>query len=151
MPWSPMLHSVETFNLTDNVSAEQWSLNRMFAASIYEITYPNFDPVLPPFYPGDHDLQVSTPPETVSHFQDIAHRFDMQPPLDFPLLGLSQPIATVLTSVQHVSQVSAYPTCLHLQLGLTMLTACTTGCLISYSRHFADHPDTNVYVTFTST
>ena len=76
--------------------------------AIYEVPFPEVDPVLPPFFPSDHGLQV------VSHFQDLGPAYEHPPPLYLVSLGLTPPIATILNSVQHVSQLvpkwNSYPT-----------------------------------------
>lgn len=80
--------------------------------AIYELPFPKLDPVLTPFPLRDHGLFV--PPTVTSHFQDIELAHEEPPPLDFSIMDLLQPIATILNSVQHVSQLvpvhSAYPT-----------------------------------------
>lgn len=98
----------------------------MFVVAIYEIPFPNIDPVLPPFFPRDHNLSYS-PPSIISHFQDIGPAHEEPTPLDLLLFGLTQPIATALNSVQHVSQLvpthSTYPTAAN---SLTILTRLCT-------------------------
>jgi Fungal specific transcription factor domain len=80
----------------------------MFVVAIYEVPFPEIDPVLPPFFPGDHGLKV------ISHFQDFGPTYEYPPPLDLVSLGLTPSIATILNSVQHVSQLvpawHGYPT-----------------------------------------
>ena len=81
-------------------------------AAMYEVPFPALDPILPPFFPSDHNLVLS--PRVISHFEDIGPTYQEPPPLDLPSLGLSEPIASILTSVQHISQLTtstnaAYP------------------------------------------
>jgi hypothetical protein len=94
---------------------------RIFVVAIYEVPFPEIDPVLPPFFPGDHGLQV------ISHFQDFGPTYEHPPPLDLISLGLTPPIATILNSVQHVSQLvptwHGYPTA---STHLVMLTRMCT-------------------------
>lgn len=84
------------------------NLCRMFAAATYEVSFPDVDPVLPSFFPADHGLQVA------SHFQDFGPTYEHPPPLDLVSLDITPPIATILNSIQHVSQLvpswNGYPT-----------------------------------------
>src|SRR3954468_19358623 len=93
----------------------------MFVVAIYEIQYPNFDPVLPPFFPAEHNLSLAP----VSHFEDFAPKYEHPIPLDLLALGLLEPIATIMKSVQHVSQLipkfSSYPTAATSQVILTRM------------------------------
>jgi len=72
----------------------------VFAVTVYEVSYPELDPVLPPFFPGDHGL-VS--PYISSCFDDIAPGSSDPPSVKYASLGLHQ----------HVSQLvptqNAYP------------------------------------------
>jgi hypothetical protein len=70
----------------------------MFVVATYEVPFPVIDPILPPFFPIDHGLEL------VSHFQDFGPARSIPPPLDLVALGVTSPIATILDSVQHVSQ-----------------------------------------------
>jgi hypothetical protein len=74
-----------------------------------EVPFPSLDSVLPPFLPADHNLTIVT-----SHFEDIGPLHDEPPALDLVSLGLAEPIASIMNSVQHVSQLvpthDAYPT-----------------------------------------
>jgi hypothetical protein len=85
----------------------------MFVVAHYEVPFPSLDP-LPPFFPSDHNLRHSPPQLVTSHFQDIDPSHSNLPPLDLVSLGVTQPIATILASVQHVSQLvptfNSYPT-----------------------------------------
>jgi hypothetical protein len=93
----------------------------MFVVAIYEVPYPEVDPILPPFFPIDHGLQV------VSHFQDLGPAHAQPPPLDLVALGVAPPIATIINSIQHVSQLvprwNTYPA---VKTHLTMLTRMCT-------------------------
>lgn len=91
----------------------------MFVVAIYEIPFPNLDPFLPPFLPSKHNL---------SHFQDFGPPTHESPlPLDLVNLGVVQPIALILNSVQHVSQLvpafSSYPTAATSMVILTRMCA----------------------------
>jgi hypothetical protein len=78
----------------------------MFVVSLYENDFPVLDPMLP--------ISIDDPTSTVSHFEDIAPIHTEPPEPDLPLMGLKEPITSILRSVQHVSQVvpssAAYPT-----------------------------------------
>lgn len=80
----------------------------MFVTAIYEVPYPEVDPILPLFFPVDHGLQI------VSHFQDLGPAYAQPPPLDLVALGVARPVATIIKSIQHVSQLvpkwNGYPT-----------------------------------------
>jgi hypothetical protein len=86
----------------------------MFVVAHYEVPFPSLDPLLPPFFPSDHNLRHSPPQPVTSHFQDIDPSNSTPPPLDLVSLGVTQPIATVLASIQHISQLvptfDSYPT-----------------------------------------
>jgi hypothetical protein len=77
------------------------AISRMFVVAMYEIPFPELDPVLNPFFPGDHGLMS---PYAGSHFEDIAPGSSDPPSMKYAALGLIQPVASVLISVQHVSQ-----------------------------------------------
>jgi len=85
----------------------------MFVVAHYEVPFPSLDPLLPPFFPSDHNLRHSPPQLVTSHFQDIDPSHSNLPPLDLVSLGVTQPIATIL-AVQHVSRLvpafNSYPT-----------------------------------------
>ncbi|EPE27424.1 Zn2/Cys6 DNA-binding protein [Glarea lozoyensis ATCC 20868] len=72
----------------------------MFVVSMYESEYPPLDPELP-LYLG-----------SISQFEDIAPLHDQS--IDLTAMGLGEPVASVLISIQHVSQLvpssTAYPT-----------------------------------------
>lgn len=80
----------------------------MFVAAMYEVPYPEVDPVLRFFFPADQGLQI------VSYFQDFWATFDQPPPVDLVSLGITSSIATIMNSIQHVSQLvptwKGYPT-----------------------------------------
>lgn len=81
------------------------------AVAVYEVPYPDLDPQLPAFIPGEHGLGIPV----VSIFQDFGpEHVDPMPPLDLAALGVSPSIAVVVRSIQHVSQLvptsAAYPT-----------------------------------------
>jgi Fungal specific transcription factor domain len=80
----------------------------------YEVPFPDLDLVLPEFIPGDHDLTLPPAITVMSHFQDIGPTQEDPPPLDLLSLGLAPPLASIFTSIQHISQLvptfSAYPT-----------------------------------------
>jgi hypothetical protein len=86
----------------------------MFVVAHYEVPFPSLDPLLPPFFPSDHNLRHSPPQPVTSHFQDIDPSHSTPPPLDLVSLGVAQPIATILASIQHISQLvptfDSYPT-----------------------------------------
>ncbi|KAE9381979.1 hypothetical protein N431DRAFT_393715 [Stipitochalara longipes BDJ] len=81
----------------------------MFTVTSPHIPFPALDPILPPFFPSEHNLTLPT-----SHFSDIGPPSPSPPPLDVTSLGLAEPMASIMTSVQHVSQLvprhDAYPT-----------------------------------------
>lgn len=80
--------------------------------AIYEVPYPNLDSTLPPFIPAEHNLRSTS--DIISHFQDLGPVHEQPAPLDYITLGLTPPIASILNSVQHVSQLvpkhDSYPT-----------------------------------------
>jgi hypothetical protein len=76
----------------------------MFVVAHSEVLSPSLDPILPPFFPSDHNLRYSPSQLVTSHFQDIDPSQSNLPHLDLISLGVTQPIATILASVQHVSQ-----------------------------------------------
>lgn len=89
-------------------------MDRMFVVAHYEVRFPSLDPVLPPFFPSDHNLRHSPAQLVTSHFQDIGPSHSDPKPLDHVSLGVTQSITTILTSVQHISQLvptfDSYPT-----------------------------------------
>lgn len=86
---------------------------RMFVVSICEIQFPPLDPVLPPFFPAEHNLTAS-PPSVISHFDDMGPLHEEPPPVDLVSLGVEERIAAIINSLQHVSQLvpthTSYPT-----------------------------------------
>lgn len=91
----------------------------MFVVAIYESPFPNLDIVLSPFLPSEHNL---------SHFQDFGPPTHESPlPLDLVNLGVVKPIALILNSIQHVSQLvpvfSSYPTAETSKVMLTRMCA----------------------------
>ncbi|PMD31383.1 hypothetical protein L207DRAFT_641097, partial [Hyaloscypha variabilis F] len=83
----------------------------MFVVTSPHLPFPPLDSILPPFIPTDHNLTLPVP---LSHFSDLGPQALTPPPLDFTALHLAEPIASIMTSVQHVSQLvpthNAYPT-----------------------------------------
>jgi hypothetical protein len=83
----------------------------MFVVTSPHLPFPPLDPILPPFIPTDHNLTLPLP---LSHFSDIGPQPPTPPSLDLAALHLAEPIASIMTSVQHVSQLvpthNAYPT-----------------------------------------
>lgn len=73
-----------------------------------EVQFPSLDPTLPPFFPADHNLTLP-----ISHFEDMGPSHNEPPRLNFVSLGLAEPMASIMNSVQHVSQLVpthyAYP------------------------------------------
>jgi hypothetical protein len=86
----------------------------MFVVAHYEVPFHSLDPLFAPFFPSDHNFRHSPPQPVTSHFQGIDPPHSTPPPLDLVSLGVTQPIATILSSVQHVSQLiptfDSYPT-----------------------------------------
>jgi hypothetical protein len=86
----------------------------MFVVAHYEVQFPSLDLIFPPFFPSDHNLRDSPLQLVTSHFQDIDPSHPTPPQIDLVSLGVAQPIATILTSVQHISQLvptfDSYPT-----------------------------------------
>jgi hypothetical protein len=84
---------------------------RMFVVTSPHIPFPPLDPILPPFIPMDHNLTLPLP---LSHFSDLGPQRHTPPRLDLTALHLAEPIASIMASVQHVSQLvpthNAYPT-----------------------------------------
>lgn len=111
-------------SLEDCMEKQDTDQNRIFVAAMYEIPYPAFDRNLPAFVPHEHNLHLPRSPEPLhfhSHFSDIdpsplvsAAPQSKDLSIDFTALGLAHPIASVLTSIQHVSHLvptnEAYPT-----------------------------------------
>ena len=64
-----------------------------------EVKFPSLDPTLPPFFPANHNLTLP-----ISHFEDMGPAHDESPRLDPVSLGLAEPMASIMNSVQHVSQ-----------------------------------------------
>lgn len=103
---------------------------RTFAVAVYELPYPCFDPVLPEFYPSDHNLSLTENVQVNSHFQDIAPDLDNISLVtvntsDFGLIG---PIATACYSIQHIS--SLVPKHLEHPTASTSLVILTRICTI---------------------
>ncbi|KAF8857735.1 hypothetical protein BDZ45DRAFT_744067 [Acephala macrosclerotiorum] len=67
---------------------------------MYEVPYPDLDPELPAFVPGEYGLAVPV----VSIFQDLGTANAEPPQLDLDTLGVAPSAAVVVTSIQHVSQ-----------------------------------------------
>jgi hypothetical protein len=91
----------------------------MFVVAIYESPFPNLDPVLPQFQPSEHNF---------SHCQDFGPPTHESPlSMDLVNLGVVQPIALILNSVQHVSQLvpvfASYPTAETSKVMLTRMCA----------------------------
>jgi hypothetical protein len=86
---------------------------RMFVVSICETPFPPLDPVLPPFFPAEHNLTTS-PPSVISHFDDMGPLHEEPAPVDLISLGVEERIAAIINSLQHVSQLvpthNSYPT-----------------------------------------
>jgi len=103
---------------------------RAFAVALYEVPYPNLDPILPPFQPSDHGLISPSEDHLVSHFQEFGPQQESLQALEFQSLGVDQNVALVVNSVQHVSQLvptHSYPT------AFTSLVILTRMCnLLSY-------------------
>jgi hypothetical protein len=81
-------------------------VHRVFVVAIYEITFPPLDPILPPFFPSQHNL--------VTSFSDLSTKAPTPAFISATLTHISNPIYQVLISVQHVSQLvpssNSYPT-----------------------------------------
>jgi hypothetical protein len=75
-----------------------------FAVALYEVPYPNLDTTLPPFYPRDHDLMWSSDDQVISHFEEFGPQYESLQALEFQSLGVEQNVASVVNSIQHVSQ-----------------------------------------------
>lgn len=80
------------------------------AVAMYEVPYPELDPYLPAFVPGEYGLRTPV----LSLFQDIGPVDVELPDLDLVALGVDPSIEVVVRSIQHVSQLvptsTAYPT-----------------------------------------
>ena len=116
----------------------------MFAVAIYEVPFPEVDPILSPFFPAEHGLQI------VSHFRDLGPTYEQPPRLDLISLGIILAIATILNSIQHVSQLvlawGSYPTA---ATHLVMLTRMCTPLshllsLPPISPLSIPHPESNI-------
>ncbi|KAM3085842.1 hypothetical protein ACMFMG_002900 [Clarireedia jacksonii] len=87
-----------------------------FTVAVYELPYPCFDPILPEFYPSDHNLSLIENARIHSYFHDVAP--DLHNPTSITMhtsdFGLIEPIATARYSIQHISHLvpkhSSYPT-----------------------------------------
>jgi len=104
----------------------------MFVVAIYESPFPNLDPVLPPFLLSEHNL---------SHFEDFGPPTHDSPlPLDLVSLGVVQPIALILNSVQYVSQLvpifSSNFTAETSKVMLTRMCALLSHLIFSVCSHF---------------
>lgn len=92
-----------------------------FAVALYELPYPNLDPILPHFFPDCHDLALPV----TSVFRDFGQVHTEPLPLDLVDLGVDPLVAVIANSIQHVSQLvptnAAYPTALTSMVILTRM------------------------------
>ncbi|TVY84873.1 hypothetical protein LSUE1_G000681 [Lachnellula suecica] len=95
-----------------------------FAVASYEVPYPNLDPVLPTPFSADHGLLSLPAGPFVSHFQDFDPSYEPTQSQELQDLGVQKDIASVVTSIQHVSQLvptNSYPTASTSQVILTRM------------------------------
>jgi hypothetical protein len=99
-----------------------------FAVALYEVPYPAFDPVLPPFFPSEHNLALPAAEPVISIFHDFGPAHSEPTPLNLVEVGVDPGIAVVVTSIQHVSQL--IPTATAYSTTSTSLVILTRMCTL---------------------